>query len=125
MGIAANRLTLGVIVGSLIVGSSMIVTTGAGPKLLGYPALGIIGYLISALFGSYYVIYRHCEARAPQVTRPFAPRRGFSRLAPGSGTPFRPPGVLEQAIVPPWATTISRAIARPMPAPGFSWPGTR
>lgn len=61
MGIAANRLTLGVIVGSLIVGSSMIVTTGAGPKLLGYPALGIIGYLISALFGSYIVfdIVRH------------------------------------------------------------------
>jgi ubiquinone biosynthesis protein len=55
VGIAASRITLGVIVGSLIVGSSLIVTTGAGPRLLGYPALGILGYLISALFGLYIV----------------------------------------------------------------------
>jgi ubiquinone biosynthesis protein len=61
VGTAANRLTLGVIVGSLIVGSSLIVTTGAGPRLFGHPALGIIGYLISALFGLYIVfdIVRH------------------------------------------------------------------
>lgn len=61
VGTAANRVTLGVIVGSLIVGSSLIVTTGAGPRLLGFPALGTIGYLISALFGLYIVfdIVRH------------------------------------------------------------------
>jgi ubiquinone biosynthesis protein len=61
LGMAANRVTLGVIVGSLIVGSSLIVTTGAGPRLFGYPALGIIGYLISAIFGLYimYDIVRH------------------------------------------------------------------
>lgn len=61
LGTAANRVTLGVIVGSLIVGSSLIVTTGAGPRLFGYPALGIVGYLISAVFGLYivYDIVRH------------------------------------------------------------------
>jgi ubiquinone biosynthesis protein len=56
VGTAANRITLGVIVAALIVGSSLIVKTGAGPQLFGYPALGIIGYLISALFGFYIVI---------------------------------------------------------------------
>ena len=56
VGTAANRITLGVIVGSLIVGSSLIVTTRAGPQLFGYPALGIIGYLMSALIGFYIVI---------------------------------------------------------------------
>jgi ubiquinone biosynthesis protein len=56
LGTAANRITLGLIVGSLIVGSSLIVKTGIGPQLFGYPALGIIGYLISALFGFYIVI---------------------------------------------------------------------
>jgi ubiquinone biosynthesis protein len=56
VGTAANRITLGVIVGALIVGSSLIVTTRVGPQLFGYPALGIIGYLISALFGFYIVI---------------------------------------------------------------------
>jgi ubiquinone biosynthesis protein len=55
LGIAANRVTLGVIVGSLIVGSSLIVTTGTGPRLFGFPALGILGYLISAVFGLYIV----------------------------------------------------------------------
>lgn len=61
LGTAANRVTLGVIVGSLIVGSSLIVTTGAGPRLFGYPALGLIGFLISAIFGLYivYDIVRH------------------------------------------------------------------
>jgi ubiquinone biosynthesis protein len=55
LGLAANRVTLGVIVAALIVGSSLIVTTGTGPRLFGFPALGIIGYLISALFGLYIV----------------------------------------------------------------------
>jgi ubiquinone biosynthesis protein len=52
---ASNRLTLGVIIGALIIGSSMIVTTGIHPLLFGYPALGIVGYLISALLGLYIV----------------------------------------------------------------------
>ena len=61
MKIAANRITLGVIIGSLIIGSSLIVTTGIQPHLLGYPALGIVGYLISAVLGLYVVwdIIRH------------------------------------------------------------------
>jgi ubiquinone biosynthesis protein len=48
---ASNRIALGVIIGSLIIGSSQIVTTGIPPHLFGYPALGIVGYLISALLG--------------------------------------------------------------------------
>jgi ubiquinone biosynthesis protein len=59
--IAANRIALGVIIGSLIIGSSLIVTTGIKPHLLGYPALGIVGYLLSAMLGLYVVwdIIRH------------------------------------------------------------------
>ncbi len=59
--IAANRIALGVIIGSLIIGSSLIVTTGIEPHLLGYPALGIVGYLLSAMLGLYVVwdIIRH------------------------------------------------------------------
>jgi ubiquinone biosynthesis protein len=54
--IAANRITLGVVSGSLIIGSSLIVTTGVGPDLFGYPALGIVGFTLSALIG-FYIIY--------------------------------------------------------------------
>lgn len=61
MKIAANRITLGVVIGALIIGSSLIVTTGIQPHLFGYPALGIIGYLLSAVLGLYVVwdINRH------------------------------------------------------------------
>jgi ubiquinone biosynthesis protein len=58
---AANRITLGVIIGSLIVGSSMIIHTNVGPYLFGYPALGMVGYMLSALLGFYVIfdIFRH------------------------------------------------------------------
>jgi len=62
---ASNRITLGVVSGSLIMGSSMIVTTGIEPLLFGYPALGIVGYLLSAMVGFYVVwdIVRHGRHR--------------------------------------------------------------
>jgi ubiquinone biosynthesis protein len=42
-----NRLVLGIITGALFLGSSMIILSGTGPTLWGYPALGVIGYLIA------------------------------------------------------------------------------
>ena len=58
---AANRITLGVIIGSLIVGSSLIIHTNVPPYLFGYPALGMVGYMLSALIGFYVIfdIFRH------------------------------------------------------------------
>lgn len=50
-----NRLTFGIIIGALIIGSSMIITTGVKPLLFGYPALGVIGYLVSGLLGLWLV----------------------------------------------------------------------
>lgn len=50
-----NRLTFGIIIAALIIGSSMIITTGVEPLFLGYPVLGIIGYLISGLLGLWLV----------------------------------------------------------------------
>jgi len=51
----SNRLTFGIIIGALIIGSSMIITTGVKPLLFGYPAFGIIGYLVSGLLGLWLV----------------------------------------------------------------------
>lgn len=51
-----NRLTLGIILGAMIIGSSMIITTGVPPMLFGFPALGLIGYLISAVLGLWLII---------------------------------------------------------------------
>ncbi len=53
---ASNRLTFGIIIGALIIGSSMIITTGVKPLIFGYPALGLIGYSISAAMGMVLII---------------------------------------------------------------------
>ncbi|MCB2184080.1 MAG: hypothetical protein KQH63_18805 [Desulfobulbaceae bacterium] len=52
---STNRLTFGIIIGSIIIGSSMIITTGVKPLLFGYPALGVVGYLVSGLLGLWLV----------------------------------------------------------------------
>jgi ubiquinone biosynthesis protein len=50
---AFSRLSLAVIIGSLVIASSLVINTGIQPFLWGYPAIGIIGYLLSAAIGSY------------------------------------------------------------------------
>ncbi len=52
---SSNRVTVGLIVAALIVGSSMIITTGVEPKIFGLPALGLVGYLISGVVGLWLV----------------------------------------------------------------------
>jgi ubiquinone biosynthesis protein len=46
-----NRLAFAIIIAAMIIGSSMIITTGVRPLLFGFPALGVIGYIISGLLG--------------------------------------------------------------------------
>jgi ubiquinone biosynthesis protein len=52
----SNRLSFSIILGSVIIGSSMIITTGVEPLIFGYPAIGLVGYLISAILGLVVVI---------------------------------------------------------------------
>ncbi len=47
----SNRLAFSILTSALIIGSSMIITTGVEPLLFGYPAIGLIGYFISAVLG--------------------------------------------------------------------------
>lgn len=51
-----NRLTAGIILGSLLVGSSLVITTGVEPLLFGYPAIGILGFLVSGMLGLFIVV---------------------------------------------------------------------
>ncbi|MCK9245130.1 MAG: AarF/UbiB family protein [Candidatus Neomarinimicrobiota bacterium] len=48
---AANQLSMALILAALIVGSSLIILVATGPKLFGYPLIGVIGYAIAALIG--------------------------------------------------------------------------
>jgi len=51
-----NRLTLALVTASMIIGSSMVITTGVKPLIFGYPALGLTGYLLSGFFGIWLII---------------------------------------------------------------------
>jgi ubiquinone biosynthesis protein len=42
---AANRLSLALIIAALIIGSSIVMTVGGGPTLLGLPAFGLLGFV--------------------------------------------------------------------------------
>jgi len=46
---ASNRLSLAIVLAAMFLGSSIIITTEVKPFLFGYPALGVIGYLISGV----------------------------------------------------------------------------
>ncbi len=52
----SNRLAFSIIIAALIMGSSMIITTGIGPFIFGFPALGMIGYLVSSILGLWLII---------------------------------------------------------------------
>ena len=45
---SANRLTVGILVAALIIGSSIVMTVEGGPTMLGLPLFGLIGYLGAA-----------------------------------------------------------------------------
>ena len=51
-----NRLSFAIIIAAMIIGSSMIITTGVKPLLFGFPALGVMGYLISGLLGIWLLV---------------------------------------------------------------------
>lgn len=48
---AANRLSLSLIIAALIIGSSIVMTVGGGPTLLGLPAFGLLGF-VGAIAGA-------------------------------------------------------------------------
>ena len=48
---AANRLALALVIAALIIGSSIVMTVGGGPLLLGLPAFGLLGFCGAVLGG--------------------------------------------------------------------------
>lgn len=48
---ASNRISFGLIVAALIVGSSLLVQSSLGPKIFSFPVIGLIGYLLAGLLG--------------------------------------------------------------------------
>ena len=53
---SSNRLSFAVVIAALIIGSSIVFQTGAGPKLFGYPLLGLAGFLLASILGLWLLI---------------------------------------------------------------------
>ncbi|MET0808912.1 MAG: AarF/UbiB family protein [Pseudoxanthomonas sp.] len=56
IGHSANRLTVGVVLAALIVGSAITLTVEGGPTLLGLPLFGLLGFVGAAIAGAWLVI---------------------------------------------------------------------
>jgi ubiquinone biosynthesis protein len=52
---AASRLAIALVIAALIVGSSIVMTVGGGPQLLGLPAFGLLGF-IGAVAGGLWLV---------------------------------------------------------------------
>ena len=53
---SVNRLTIGIVIAALIIGSSIVLTVSGGPTLLGLPSFGLLGFL-GAVLGSLWLFY--------------------------------------------------------------------
>ncbi len=53
---SSNRLSFSLLIGALIVGSSLIMQTEKGPLLFGFPVLGFLGYSIAGFLGLWLAI---------------------------------------------------------------------
>jgi ubiquinone biosynthesis protein len=53
---SSNRLAFSVIVAAIIIGSSMLIQSGIGEKVMGLPALGATGFLVAILLGLWLLI---------------------------------------------------------------------
>lgn len=53
---SSNRIAFSLIIAALIVGSSLILSLETGPLFLGYPLLGILGFLFAGLLGIWLVV---------------------------------------------------------------------
>ena len=53
---SSNRVTMGILTASLVIGSSIIMTVKGGPTLFGLPFFGLLGFLI-AFFNSLWIIF--------------------------------------------------------------------
>jgi len=56
LGRSANRLTVGIVTASLIVGSSIVMTVKGGPTLFGLPLFGFLGFLLAFLGGVWVLV---------------------------------------------------------------------
>lgn len=56
LDILSNRVAMALIIASLVIGSSMVIQSDVGPRIWGYPALGVLGYLAAFFMGVWLLV---------------------------------------------------------------------
>jgi ubiquinone biosynthesis protein len=67
---AVNRLSAGLIVAALIVGSSIVMTVVGGPTLMGLPFFGVLGSFCATIGGAWLLRSIHRSNKADRESRP-------------------------------------------------------
>lgn len=52
----ANRISFSMITAAIIIGSSLVMTTGAGPSVFGFPLFGLLGFIFASVLGTILLI---------------------------------------------------------------------
>jgi ubiquinone biosynthesis protein len=48
---SSNRLSFAIVIGAIVIASSVMVHAAAGPQAFGYPLLGLVGFMVAGLLG--------------------------------------------------------------------------
>jgi ubiquinone biosynthesis protein len=48
---SSNRISFAIVIAAIVVGSALVVHAGGGPLMLGYPSLGVVGFVVAAVLG--------------------------------------------------------------------------
>ncbi|PTR17677.1 2-octaprenylphenol hydroxylase [Nitrosospira sp. Nsp2] len=66
---ATNRLIVGIIVASIIVGSSVVMTVSGGPTLFGLPFFGLLGFVFASIGGIWLILSISRSNKAERESR--------------------------------------------------------
>jgi ubiquinone biosynthesis protein len=48
---SSNRVSFAIVIGAIVIGSALVITTGVDPLAFGYPLLGLAGFVMAAVIG--------------------------------------------------------------------------
>ena len=69
---STNRLSFAIVIAALIIGSSLVFQSGLGPRVIGYPLIGLVGFLIASVMGLWLLISILRSGRLQRRARPSA-----------------------------------------------------
>lgn len=53
---SVNRLSFAIVIAALIIGSALVFQSGLGPKVIGYPLIGLLGFLLASFLGLWLLV---------------------------------------------------------------------